>query len=447
MRRILLIAFYYPPVETVGSVRPAALAKYLPRFGWEPIVLTPRVQGAYRQSKLVIETEYQDVLEDWKARLRLDRKLGVHEQFGLPLAKKPGAALPHTRLLSFAKYLLTYPDPCKGWIPSALDALHEISRQNLDIAAIVTTSPPISSHLIGRQAKIILGCPWIADFRDLWTQNLGTRSFQHLQVGLERRTLREADVLVTVSEPWASRLQEHHPGKTIYTITNGFDPDDYCSPPPQLTRDFSITYTGQLYRGQRDPTILFEVVRDLIKEGAISSGDVHIRFYGTVEWWLPVLVGKYGLEQVVELNGPTPRKKVMEHQRGSQVLLLLPWSDPRETGHHSAKLFEYFAATRPILAVGGSRGVLTQALEETSAGVHALSKAEVREFLLTSYGEFKRNGRVSYSGNRQAIARYSHPEMARRFAQVLNDAVLTLSPSARVRTAVTARVSTDRERL
>ena len=68
MRRILLIAFYYPPVEDVGSVRPAALAKYLPRFGWEPIVLTPRVQGAYRQSKLVIETEYRDVLEDWKAR-------------------------------------------------------------------------------------------------------------------------------------------------------------------------------------------------------------------------------------------------------------------------------------------------------------------------------------------------------------------------------------------
>jgi hypothetical protein len=74
---------------------------------------------------------------------------------------------------------------------------------------------------------------------------------------------------------------------------------------------------------------------------------------------------------VVELNVPTPRKKVMEHQRGSQVLLVLPWSDPSETGHHSAKLFEYFAAARPILAVGGSLGVLTEALEETHAGVHA----------------------------------------------------------------------------
>src|ERR1700737_1050978 len=109
MRRVLLIAFSYPPVEIVGSVRPAALAKYLLRFGWEPIVLTPKVQGAYRQSKLVVETEYRDVVEGWKARVGFDRKLGVYEQFGLPFAKKRGSALPHTWLLNFAKYLLTYP--------------------------------------------------------------------------------------------------------------------------------------------------------------------------------------------------------------------------------------------------------------------------------------------------------------------------------------------------
>lgn len=431
MPRILLIAFYYPPVETVGSVRPAALAKYLPRFGWEPIVLAPKVQGAYRQSKLVIETEYQDVLEDWKARLRLDRKLGVHEQLGLPLAKKPGSAPPHTRLLNFVKYLLTYPDPCKGWIPSALETLHQISRQDLDIAAIVTTSPPISSHLIGRQARNILGCPWIADFRDLWTQNLGAHNFQQLQVGLEKRTLKDADALVTVSEPWTRRLQEHHPDKRIYTVTNGFDPDDYCSPPPALTRDFSITYTGKLYAGQRDPTLLFEVVRDLINEKTIPASALCIRFYGLVEPWLSILVEKHGLNRVVELNGPTPRAVVMEHQRESQVLLVLPWSDPSETGHHSAKLFEYLAAARPILAVGGSLGVLTQALQETRAGVHAISKEQVREFLLTSYGEFRKNGCVSYSGDRQAIGRYSHPEMARSFAEILDAVVGTDSQAKR----------------
>ena len=320
------------------------------------------------------------------------------------------------------KYLLTYPDLLKGWIPFALAAVDKIARQNLDIAAIVSTSPPISCHLIGRQAKSMLSCPWIADFRDLWSQNLGTtnRNLNFLQVRLEKRTLRQADVLVTVSDPWASRLQERYPSKKVCTITNGFDPDDFCSPSPPLASDFSITYTGQLYDGQRDPTILFEVLRDLLKEEAIRACDLRVHFYGRPEPWLAALIKTYGLHHVVEMHGQTARKEVLEQQRKSQILLILPWSDPRETGHHSAKLFEYFAAARPVLAVGGSRGVLTQALEETHAGVHALSKGQVREFLLNAYAEYKRDGRVSYLGDKHAIEQYSHPEMARRFAQLLD---------------------------
>ena len=436
MRRVLLIAFAYPPVEIIGSVRPAALAKYLPQSDWEAVVLTPERPGGRRGSELVIETGYRDVLSDWKARLKLDRQSSVHEQFGLSTAtSKPGALRLHTRALDLARFLITYPDPFKGWIPYALEAIEKLRRQNLDIAAIVTTSPPIASHLIGRRAKSILGCPWIADFRDLWTQNLGERTPQFLQVGLEKRTLKAADALVTVSDPWAERLRARYPGKKVYSITNGFDPDDYSSPAPAMSREFSLIYTGQLYKGQRDPTMLFEAMRDLIKDGSIAASDVRIRFYGAIEPWLPVLVAEYGLKEVVELNGPTPRKDVMDYQRRSQILVLLPWADPRETGHHSAKLFEYLAAGRPILAVGGSHGVLTQSLEETHAGVHALSPAEVRAFLLRSYREFKNSGRVQYSGDPQAIAQYSHPEMARRFAQVL-DSVATGAPAETNRTDV-----------
>jgi hypothetical protein len=420
LRRVLLIVNWYPPSEMVAAVRPAALAKYLPRFGWEAVVLTPRRQGIRRQSELVIETENRDLLADWKARLGLDRKRGIHERFGLSVAQKPGEVNLHTRALGFIKYLLTYPDPTKGWVPFALESIGEIRRQKQDISAIVTSSPPISCHLIGRRAKTILGCPWIADFRDLWTQNLGQSGPHFLQGGLEKRTLKHADALVAVSTPWASRLEERYPGKKICAIPNGFDPDDYSSPSPPLTRDFTITYTGQLYQDRRDPSALFEVLRDLLKEGRMSAGDLRVRFYGRLEAWLPPLIKKYGLDAAAELHGPTPRNEAMVHQRESQLLLVLPWNDPRETGHHSAKLFEYFAAARPILAVGGSRGVLTEALEETSAGVHAFNKPILREFLLRSYAEYKKDGCVGYAGKRQAIERYSHPEMARSFAQVLD---------------------------
>jgi len=317
LRRVLLIAFAYPPVQLVGSVRPAALAKYLPQFGWEAMVLTPKLPGTRRQSKSIVETGYRDVLEDWKARFHLDRKRGLHEKFGLSQAKKPGVTPVHTRVLDIAKYVLFYPDSTKGWTSFALAAVQEIRRQNLGIDAIVTTSPPISSHLIGREAKDILGCPWIADLRDLWTQNLGERTSNLLQIGLEKRTLRQADGLVTVSDPWATRLERRYPEKKIWTITNGFDPDDFDSPPPPLTREFSISYTGELYAGQRDPTLLFEVLSDLIQDGTIPASELRVRFYGRIEPWLPALVEKFGLKEVVAINGPTPRLEAVAHQRES----------------------------------------------------------------------------------------------------------------------------------
>jgi hypothetical protein len=137
------------------------------------------------------------------------------------------------------------------------------------------------------------------------------------------------------------------------------------------------------------------------------------------------LISKYGLEQAVQVHGPVPRHTVLEREKESQILLVIPWSDPRETGHHSAKLFEYFAASRPVLAIGGSRGVLTQALEETRAGLHTLTKTQLRDFLVGAYGEYKQHGCVSYFPNRRAIERYSHPEMARSFASILDGVVGT----------------------
>jgi glycosyltransferase involved in cell wall biosynthesis len=423
MPRVLLITNVYPPSEFIGAVRPAALAKYLPQFGWETVVLTPRINGGSRQSKLVIETENRDVLEDWKARLSLDHKRTVHEQFGLPAARKPGYIPPHTRVLNFVRHLVTYPHPSKGWIPFALAAIQELRRQNHRFDAVISTSPPITTHLIACQAKRILGCPWIADLRDLWTQNLNPNYsiVQLRQTGLEKRTLGQADAIVTVSEPWADRLRERYSSKSIYAITNGFDPEDFL-PRPRVTSQFSITHAGLLYEGRRDPTLLFEVIRDLIKSGEMNADDIRIRFYGPREQWLIPLVQQHGLAREVEILGSVSREDVLQHEMESQILFLLGWNDPREVGLHNGKLFEYLGAGRPILALFGSPGVMSEVLEETRAGSHLQSREELRRFLISSYSEYKRYGQVRYAGDASAIAQYTHANMAQRFANVLEAA-------------------------
>jgi hypothetical protein len=431
MPRVLLIAFCYPPTEFIGSVRPAALAKYLPQFGWEPLILTPKVKLS-RYDSTVIETDYRDILATWKSRLGLDNQRSIHQQLGLPVSSKPQAGLLHTRILDLAKYVLAYPDETQGWIPFALRAIEEIRNQGRQIDAILTTSPPISAHLIGRKVKTILGCPWVADLRDLWTQNLANPhpKLDSLQIGLEKRTLREADALVTVSDPWAARLQGRHPTKRVFSITNGFDPDHFLSMSRELTAKFTITYAGLLYQGWRDPRQLFEVLRDLVDENVMSPEDVRVRFYGPIEPWVTTLLRQYRLEEVVEIHGIVTRKEALQRQAESQILLLLGWADPRETGQHSGKLFEYLGAARPILAVGGSRSVLTETLKETHAGTHALSKEEVRNSLVAAYREFKTKGYVPYYGDDAAIGRYTHFQMARQFAEVLNWVSRRSRPSA-----------------
>jgi len=421
MPRALLITFCYPPIEVIGSIRPAALAKYLPQNGWDVQVLTVRRDGVFRSAESITETGYSDVLQRWKSRLHLDRKRTLHEQLGLSLSSKPRTKRLHTKAFELARYVLTYPDPTKGWVSHAVDSLKQIKQHGPGIDAIITTSPPISAHLIGYQAKRILSSPWIADLRDLWTQNLAgdSRALQVFETRLEKRTLGFADALVSVSVPWADKLRERYSDKTVYPITNGFDPDDFPQK-PALTRQFTITYAGRLYEGRRDPSPLFEVVRDLLKEGAVSADDLRLRFYGPSEPWLSHVIARYGVERVVELNGVIPHREAIQCEAESQLLLLLGWSDPREIGQHSGKLFEYFGASRPILAVGGTRSVLTEALEETQAGTHVFSKEQLRGFVVRSYEDYKRFGEVRYQGNKQAMAQYSHPEMARKFAKVLN---------------------------
>ena len=428
MRRVLLITYHYPPRPTIGSLRPMGLAKYLPQYGWQPIVLTPRLPNGVRRSAHIIETDYRDLVGQWKSRAGLDPARGIHQQLGLPRAKTPSRLLPHTKLMKWLRPLLLFPDDTKGWIEFATDAFAQLKNGD-PVDAILSTSPPITCNLIAARAKQRFGVPWLADFRDLWSQDTSARNagnnaiFHFLDRRLEERILTMADSLVTVSVPWAERLQQRAPNTRVHCITNGYDPDDFAFLPVPLTKSFSITYAGLLYEGKRDPTPLLEVIYELIQSGAVARSDVEVRFYGPVEPWLRVLIQKYNLEGTVQIHGVVGRDEALRRQAESQILLLLGWNDPSERGQHTGKLFEYMGSKRPILAVSGSYGVMSQTLEETRAGVHALSKEQLRSVLVRAYSEFRSTGRVPYEGLNAEVKAYTHQEMARRFAELLDGMV------------------------
>ena len=420
MKRVLLISFYFPPHQAIGSVRPAGLQKYLARMGWECFVLTPKLKSGKREDPHILETGYVDVFEQWKRRLRLNPEKTLHSQWKLQEATRANTTLVHTFLIAQLKHVVAFPDPMKGWVRFACEAIDQLKPYSFD--AIVTTAPPPSAHVIGRYAKRVLKSPWVADFRDLWTQNLekGMRILRPLERRLERNLLAEADAVVTVSRDWASQLRATYPQARVHTVTNGFDPEDFPQRQAKLTEHFTITYAGLLYQGKRDPGLLFQAVRELLEEGIMQRQRVRLRFYGPLEPWFLASVHESGLSEVVEAPGVISRREALERQRESQLLLQLGWYDQREKGQHTGKLFEYLGSRRPIIAAGGAPGAMSEVLEHTQAGIHLQTKTEIKECLRAAYLEYQREGQVRYRGQEDAIMQYSHVEMVRQYGEILD---------------------------
>ena len=282
---------------------------------------------------------------------------------------------------------------------------------------------PTISHIVTRELKEISGLPWVADLPDLWSRN-HNYSYSPLRrvfdTRLERKTLSSADVLTTVSEPWAETLRKLHQGKQVHSITHGFSPDEVNRPPVKLTPKFTLTYTGSLYHRRQNPTRLFAALRAMITDGTIDAGRIEVRFYGTYLGWLDKEIEKYGLSSIVKQSGELPRSEALKRQRESQILLVFKWEDPEERGLHSGKVFEYMAARRPVVTTGGHEDVIDELLTETGVGSCAYTAEDIKHTIKALYDEYSKKGAVSYHGVESEVNKYSHREMAGQFADIFN---------------------------
>ena len=418
MRNVLIISFFFN--QTVAAVRLRGLAKYLPEFGWNPVILTVETSTISEKKIEIFETPYEDTFILWKKRIGLPLHKTWKEQYNIPTYKEKNTLL--DTLVNFWEEIFTWPDPTIDWSVSAIEKGDELLKER-HFDAIISSISPITSHIIAKELVKRKKIPWIADFRDLWTQNhyykySGIRRI--FEKRLELDTLSSANALTTVSQPFSEKLQAFHKNKKVYTITNGYDPEQ-VNPKIPLTKKFSITYTGKIYKGRQDPEPLFRVLKALIDEKNLDPATIEVNFFGYHESWITNEIKKYHMENIVRLHGQISQEESVQKQRESQVLLLLTWNDPHEKGVYTAKIFEYLAAGRPILALGLPGSVVTDLLNQTHAGVNVSSDAEIKEQILSVYQEYEKNGFVSYSGVPIEIEKYSHREMARKFAEVLEE--------------------------
>ena len=409
MKKVLIIANLFH-----ASPRIPGLTKYLPEFDWEPIVITVPIgdnKDVYPNCRY-IEVPYENVLKASYEK----RSIGIKNFKNQRLKDY---------LYNFYGAIFYYPDAEKNWREPVIKKASEfINKERID--AILSCSSPVTCHLIAKELKIKYKIPWIADFRDLWTQN---HNYPYglirkmIEKQFEVRTLFDADILITVSPYWTEKLKLLHKKNSVYTITNGFDPDTLNKNKSPLKSKFTITYTGQIYPEKQDPSKLFAALRELISDGIINPNNIKVRFYGTKSRYVFNDISKYNLSSFVEVYERVPRHISIEKQRDSHILLLLNWEDPLERGVYPLKVFEYLAARRPILATGGSDDVIKDLLVETNAGFYCKTVEDIRIILRELYSKYKNKKAEFFNVDTEKINKYSYQNMAMKFAEYLNNLI------------------------
>jgi glycosyltransferase involved in cell wall biosynthesis len=422
MKNVLIISHAFYEQEAIGSVRIRGLAKLLPEFGWNPVILTAKFPGKSAPEYNVVETFYQDKKKKLKENLGFNVNETIKDQIGGSADKTKKS------IIDYAFYIweefFNYPDLERSWYNDAVNAgITLLEKENFD--AVISSSAPVTSHLIAKTLKNRFGTPWIADLRDLWTQN---HYYSHsalrrlVERKLEVKTLANANALVTISPYLADKLRELH-NTRVYSITNGFSDSELDTDNIKFADKFTITYTGTLYLSKRDPMKLFQALNDLILKNLVNPNDFEIKFFGPKESWLTEEIKSFQLEKIARLQGFVDRSTALKTQRESQLLLLLLWDHPEEKYIATGKLFDYLGSKRPILAIGGEKGFVAEILDDTNAGIFTTSIDEIEKNILDLYTEWKKNKIVAYKGKISNVNKYTQRAMAKKFTEVLNNVI------------------------
>lgn len=387
-RKLLLVAYTFPPEVSAGAVRPGYLVRYLPEFGWDVTTLTHSKQAPPFAARVI------------------------------------SASSPVSRAIDMLPFrvrdALLAPDATAGWISAAVSRGKTLlGLERFD--AILSTAHPPAVHLVGAKLAAASGLPWIADYRDLWAGNpyLKRGSVRaRYEEWLERTVLSRASRITTISRPIAQGLGDFHRRNDIAVISNAYDPVEWESVTAVRPQGFDLVFTGSMQGGLRNPDLLFSAIHELcaVRDNAGLQANVH--FYGPNNESVDASARSHRVHSQVHRHPAVPRTSVMQVQRSAAVLLIFLSMDPSTSTEMGSKYLEYVGARRPIMAFGPADSVMREFIARNRLGWFASNVEEAKHAL--------REARAMYDAGAPDVQADSANvptacDMAARFAQVLNE--------------------------
>ena len=381
-RSVLVISYLYPPVGGGGVQRALKLSRYLPEYGWRPLVVAVEGSppGQPRDPQLLEEIPGESVVcrvpEPPTARWLFSRARSAAGPSPGCGSNSPGPGRLRTglrRTLGSLRDHVLAPDEQVLWVSGAAGAGMELVRK-YHPAAILSTSGPASNHLVAERIHRRTGLPWIADFRDPWVDNMHWNRLPPRRRARESRmeasVAAAASAFTAVTRAFCDQLSQRYPGLPVGLIYNGFDPADYRDlPTADSCPDGAVTlvYAGALYP-KRSPEAIFRALRNLIDRGQLSPGTIRIVFAGIFDYpgrsENADLVRRLDLEDCIYPVGSLSHRAVLDLMARADGLLLVGDEDPSAGDYIPGKIYEYLALDKPMVG-SQARGEARDILEST----------------------------------------------------------------------------------
>ena len=374
MKKVLIITYYWPPGGGAGVQRWLKMARYLPEYGIEPVILTVHPDYAtYPVTDMSLEKDVPTTLEVHRTRATDYFRMLSRDKSTVPSAGFASQGKPSSieKLARFVRGNFFIPDPRKGWNSFAYKKACELIQSH-NITTIITTSPPHSTQLIGlKLKKEFPEIRWIADLRDPWTDIYYYNEFyptlpaRMADRRYEKSVITGADRLIAVGKRLAELFSGRYPAATnrFTVIPNGYDPEDFTGLTPIVPERFTITYVGTL-----SPSYNIVAFAESLSSLHKSGKDFVVRFTGMVsDQQKRLLLEKLPKEKLI-FNDYCDHSKAVKEMLGASLLMLLIPEHKSSRVILTGKLFEYIATGKPVLCIGPVDGDAADIVNELHNG-------------------------------------------------------------------------------
>ena len=429
MKRLLIISYYWPPSGGAGVQRWLKFSKYLREYGWEPVIYTAKnpevpaidlsLEADVPENMEIIKTKIWEPFSIYKQFVGRKKDDSIKAGF-LSEGKEPTFT---EKMSVWIRGNLFIPDARKFWILPSIKYLKAYLKEN-PVDAMVSTGPPHSMHIIALGIKKKLNIPWLADFRDPWTnidfyQDLMLTSFadkKHHR--LEQQVLKSADLITTIGENLAKELAILG-DRPVEVVTNGYDEQDFTSLKESGSEKFEICHMGSMNK-DRNPKVLWSVLSELCKSVAGFQSDLKITFIGFTDYTVLKSLEEEGLAEFVEMVKYLPHEEVLQKAKNACILLLALNNTPNVNGIMPGKLFEYLALKKPVLCIGNKLGDSSRAIFETRSGVTIDfdDGDSMKSYFINKYKDYKLEKKFIVDS--VGIEKYSRNSLTRQMAALLD---------------------------